>query len=406
MSLTVDQSFAREARDVLGGVRRALAELVGSVGADPTQPQEISRKYGLDKTLSWKITRVICEDDALEAVRLMPGRPGLRIFIDALERSGAPTDRAERVRQAVEEYETFIETHSGDRETFETMIGGVSKEVARRRGEALRKQAFTANSGIWGVRSRAQVNLHFCAPNAQNPDMLDLGVVCGLVDFSRLRPDARWAVSSIVSVEAGGVLREAFDIRPMHAEVPYGEAPVVPEFCSSPMPKLAAVKTQEQRTRFEFVEGPVGNTAAATCILGWVARASVPRYAQPNDDVGELMSHFNTPTEIAFVDMYVHRDLMRSMPPSMHLYSQMPGGPIYPKEGPAHGQLALPEDLLDLGSPPDMTAAPLPMLGSLVEFGITRMGHGLRDFHGYRLRLRYPPIPTLSVFRFKLEPKA
>lgn len=402
MSLTTDHSFARDARDVLSGIRRALSELVGSVGADPTQPQEISRRYGVDKTLSWKITRVICEEDAWEAVRLMPGKSGLRIFVEAMERAGAPSDRAESVRQAVEEFENFIETHSGDRETFETMIGGVSKEVARRRGEALRKQSFVGNSGIWGVRARAQVNLHFCVPNAKSPDLLDVGVVCGLVDFSRLRSDARWAVASVVSVQAGGELRESLDTHPLDPGLSAGDVPVIRRFCSTPFPNLRAEKTQDRRTRFEFTEGPVGNTAAATCILGWASRGVVPRYAQPDDRVGELMSHFNTPTEIVFHDMYVHKDLMSTMPPTLHLYSQMPGGPIYPRDGSEHGQVWLPEEMIDLGGPPDTTAAALPQLGAMAEFGMVQMGHSPRDFFGYRLRLKYPPIPTLAVFRFGL----
>lgn len=407
MAAAHDQTFAQEAREVLTGIRRALADLVGSAGADPTQPQELSRRFGLDKTLSWKITRIICEDEATDLVRLMPGKNGMKIFVDAMERGGAPADRARVVHGAMDDLERFIEVHSGDRETFEIMLGGTSKDVARRRNEALRKQAFMANSGIWGVRARAQLSLHFCTPKKDDPETLVLGIICGLIDFSRLRPDAPWSVASISHFAGDNVPYEACGDQPMDPTVKVGEPPLLSTFCSDPTPVLRQASSSNGRMRYEFTEGAVGNTAAATALLGWISKDNACRFRTDLDTTGEHLSHLNTPVEIAYHDLYLHRDCVPQVKPELLLYSQMPGGPLYPRDGVEHGLLRNHEDMIDLGaSPPDTTTPGLPRYREIAEFGAKSMGYNLREFQGYRMRLRYPPIPTLATFRYPLPERA
>ena len=41
----------------------------------------------------------------------------------------------------------------------------------------------------------------------------------------------------------------------------------------------------------------------------------------------------------------------------------------------------------------------MPRYRQLVETVFERLGHSATDFAGYRLRMRFPPIPTLAVFR-------
>src|SRR5678815_5665859 len=124
--------FIEEAKGVLQQVRTSLNALVEAAGADPSQPQEMARRFSLDKTLTWKIARIVGSEDTWSAAAHIPGRAGLRTFIDALERAGAPRERGESVREAMDRFEALVERLSGDRDTFEIMLGGVSDQMARK----------------------------------------------------------------------------------------------------------------------------------------------------------------------------------------------------------------------------------------------------------------------------------
>jgi hypothetical protein len=166
---------------------------------------------------------------------------------------------------------------------------------------------------------------------------------------------------------------------------------------------MRAVQAANNTTRFEFTEGPIGNTASATCAVGWLMMSTASRYRTPEDQYGECTCNANTPVETLYHDVYVHRDLNFPLP-KLLLYSRMPGGPTYPYDG-RHGQLPVTEDITDLGSPPDTMVPGLPRYGRMVSYATERLGWPLRDFRGFRLRLRYPPVPSMVLFRFDLPEK-
>ena len=92
------------------------------------------------------------------------------------------------------------------------------------------------------------------------------------------------------------------------------------------------------------------------------------------------------------------------MPPTLHLYSNLPGGPIYPSGGRERGQLPLNETITNLGaSPPDVVTPEVPRYRQMVGMVMERLGANLDDFEAYRLKLKYPPMPTVMVFRHELR---
>jgi hypothetical protein len=397
--------FIEDAKGVLQEVRTSIYALVDAVGADASQPQEMARRFSLDKTLTWKIARIVGSEDTWSAAAHIPGRAGLRTFIEALERAGAPPERAESVREAMVRFEELIERHSGDRDTFEIMLGGVSDHLARKQGEAFRKMAYLGNSAIWGVQARAQVSVHLMCPSRTAPDLVDYGIICGLMDFRRLRQDVPWAVSSQMSYTDEGRSREHAPLMPMDPALSPTATPILRDFCSAPLPQIRTVEAANKTTRYEFTEGPVGHTASATCILGWLMPETASRYRTPADHFAENTLVINTPVETLYHDVYVHRDLNFTLPPKLLMYSRMPGGPVYPFDGQERGQLQVTEDITDLGSPPDTMVPGVPRYAQLVSYATERLGHPVREFHGFRFRLRYPPVPSLVLFRFELPPK-
>lgn len=397
--------FVQDAQVVVQGVRRALTDLLASVDADPRHPQDMSRRFGLDKTLTWKISRVIREPDPWDAVGHIPRRPSIQLIATALERHGAPTDRIESLLRSVDEFERFVETHSGDRETLEVMVSTGGRRSAAKRMEAFRKAAFQANSAIWGVRANLQISMHLMIPAPD--DRLTLVTVTGFDGFRRLRPDVPWAVSTISAwdsstAQTSMAIGRLFPLDPKAAE---GGAPLLGEFCSDPMPDLRRVQLPDNKVRMEIGEGPVGNTAAARVLLGYTRPGEVSLHETHSGETGEHGLYLYTPVEAVVTDLLIHRSLDFAMNPTAHLYSALPGGPRYPGEGPNVGKIVTPERIVDLGCPPDLTTPEFPRYQDVAEFAARQAGLSLNDFNGYRYRLKYPPIPTLAIIRHGLAPR-
>jgi len=403
MKKNLNAPFVEEAKVVLQAVRTSLATLVDSMGANATQPQEISRRFGVDKTLTWKIARVICDDDTLAAAVHVPGRASMRNFVDVMERNGASGETTAAVLDAMDRLERLIATHSGDRGTFEVMLGSASQQLARKSGETARRMAYQGCSAIWGVRARVHTSLHFVAPSATSADVLDLAVIAGFEDFRRLRPDVAWSVARRATLTTAGQPQAMGTIVPMDPALSPTDPPILTQFSSTPAPELRQTQGQHNITRFELTEAPIGNTGATTCILGWVARGISGRFKSEGDDYGEHIVRLSTPVEVLYHDLYVHRSLAFAMKPEIFIYSDLPGGPTFPYDGMDRGKLPVPEDVIDLGEgPPNAAAADLPDYRQMVDLAAHRMGWSLSDFHGFRFRLKFPPIPTLCLYRYPL----
>ncbi len=406
---TIDaKEFLKSSKSAVHGLRRAFAEILAAAGADPLEPQEISRRFGLDKTLTWRIARVVREEDAWEAVPHIPRRPSIGLFVDAMTRHGVPSERIETLWKAVGEFENFIELHTGDRETLEIMVGSAANRSAERRMEVIRKDGYQANSAIWGIRARLQVAFTMMVP-AADPEYLDLATVCGLIDLRRLRPNVPWAIASATqwgyadTEHATAAADRPGPPIPLHPGGLINRVPVLPEFSSQPLPNLRTVLVPGGNKRFEITDGEIGNTGSSSVFLGWKWPTTATRYETQPGELGEHGAHLTTPAEALVIDLFIHRSLDFAMNPFARVYSQMPGGPKYPTEGPAVGLLPMPTDVIDLGSsPPETTVTEIPRYREIVAFAAERSGCSLNDLQGYRYRLKFPPIPAIAILQHPL----
>lgn len=410
MSRVESKPFAEEGKVAVYGIRRAFADMLASVGADPSQPQEVARRFGLDKTLAWRISRVVGEDDAWEVVQHIPKQPSIKLFVNALLKHGADRTCADDIWKALEEFDDFVRTHSGDRETLEIMASGTGHKSALKKLETFRKMGFQANSAIWGVQTRMQFGVTFLSPS-KDPGKIDLAVVSGMVGFRRLRPNVAWAISSQTAWDyertADGSVKE--DWSPLDPTIGPSEVPLIRQFCGKPAPAMRVIeeRTNERRyvRRYMLSEGDIGNTAATTVVLGWVHRAAGLTHQSYPGEHGEHGITLSTPAEEVVRDLYIHKDLAFAFDVTASAYSQLPGGPQYPVSGKEAPQLPIPTDIIDLGSASKTTTAPgVPRYAEMVEFAAERLGNSLGDFHAFRFRLKYPPIPSMVVLRHSLLP--
>jgi hypothetical protein len=396
-------SFEEHVREVVHRVRGTLAELLSAAGADPARPQDMARRYGLNKNLTWKISRTICESDPYAAIEYIPGKASLKTFLHCLQAAGAPKKVAEAASQALSDFDHMVEVHAGDRDTFHIMLGNLTSNGESQRVEGYRRLAFRGNSAIWGAQSKVQLTTNFIAPGADS-EMIDLAWLSGLVDFRRLRHDVVWPIASARKTSDDGSALPVGTFEPIDSEfLGASDVPLFGEYCSTPRPDVRTTIDSNGMLRFELVEGEVGNTASVSCIVGLYGRSFVVRYRQENDTLGEHIARINTPVELMILDLFVHRDLEYAMKPDVFLYSQLSSDPPFPSQGRDCGRLPIHEKVVDAGAGTTGIVTPeVPRYREMVDDVFTRLEWRAGDFQAYRFKMRFPPISTLAVLRYEL----
>lgn len=395
--------FEEHLRTAMASLRGALLELMATVHADPSSPQDVSRRFGLDKSLTWKLSKIAQEDNPAAAVSHVPGSSGVRIFLSAFEKAGAPAEAITAVRRAVDEFDDVVQIHASDRKTLELMLDNMAGEGEAQRHEAHRKLAYRGNSGMWGVRAKAQLSLSILLPNADEPDMADLAQVGGLIGFRRLRPGARWLLFRRERWTDDDPHPERGQAQSLDPEFPVEDGvPFIGEFCTKPVPKMN-VEVAEGEEQYELPPGPVGNTAAFTCIYGQYGRKAGPAYAEQAEEYTEFGCTVITPAEQVMVDLLVHRDCEWAMDPQLVMYSRLDGGAIHGAARHSRNLMPIAEPPRDLGWVADSLATPvLPRYAKLVRYVFDRLGQSPSDFRAYRFTMTYPPIPVTVLMQSRL----
>ena len=393
--------FPVHARAVVRTVRGAFAELLASLGADPNDPQGMSRRFGLNKNLAWKISKIVQADDPAVALQQMPGAAGTEIFFRTIEKAGAEAELLRTAREAVEEYERLIQVHSGDRATLEMLSSELGPTGRQQRDELHRRQLFHGASYVWGAQARVMLKVALVGPG-RAAGLLDFASMSGLIDFRRLRPNVAWAMATRYWNNDDGT---RMAVRPAEAVDPRydgGEiAPLMGEFCSQPPPDLRLL-TDRTGTSFELAEGPVGNTGAITCVLGTLQR-DIPYCRTPANEWGEHTAICDTPAELLILDLFFHERFTFAIPPEPLLFSEMRSAVRYPGVVRDRNRLPLHEPLTDLGKGPLPIATPeVPRYSQMVQALFDRTGWSPEQFHGFRMKIAYPACPTALVMRYRL----
>lgn len=400
-----DKDFEPACKAAFDDLRAALIELYASAGADPTSPQDIARRFRINKTLTWSLSKVVSSTDPIATLPNVPGSTALKSLLTAMQREGASNEAAERVRKAATALEQVVELHVGDRGTLELIVDGMGKS----RGDHLeisRKLAFRGNSGLWGVQSRTRLMTVFLAPNIDEPDRIDIAIVRGYIGFRRLRSDVRWPIFQLRGWgEEGGPMTSMW--KPL-AESPDGlnGLPLLQQFSTVAPGQIEEVPTT-RGLDYVLAPGPIGNTGAVDCFISDCARSAVDKYRTEVDTTGEFGATISVPTERLIFDLIVDERLDFALEPQALGYSG-----IFMERS----EDKLPADLLPIPVPQNITALPgrppvvatpqVPRYPDIVSYVQQQMQWTADQFRGCRLELTYPPMGSTILLRFKLPAPA
>ena len=382
-------------------LRGALTDMLGDIGADARRPQELVRKLSLDKSLAWKISRIVGAGDPHNALLYMPGDAGLAIVMRAVHDAGGGESLRRRAEGAIKNFQSAVLRHLGDRPTLDLVVDGFPNESGERLS-ASRKLAFRGNSGIWGVQAKARTHTVILAPNRENPAMMDCGIIGGWIDFRRIRGDARWVLfrrSLLMEVEGSGPR-----VEPMDPDAdPAGPALMMKEFSSPGLPEIHTISEAGHQLD-ELGPSTIGNSGAFTLFFGSVTYAIGPRKADAPDDEGSFRVSITAPVETLQFDLLVHRDCEFALQQTIRTYGGFPMGsaPLASRD-----ELPIHADRSDLGrEPPAVQTSLFPRYAELTERVFSRIGCDRREFIGIRYEIQYPAFPSTVVVSFPLERSA
>jgi hypothetical protein len=379
-----------------------LIELYASVEADPTTPQEVARRFGVNKTLTWNIARVVSGTDPLATLQNVPGSSALQILLGAIQRDGADPAVVERVRSAARVLDQTIERHFGDRATLDLIVDNVRPD----RGDHLelsRKLAFRGNSGLWGVQAKARLMTAFMAPSREQPDRIDMAIVRGFVGLRRLRCDVRWPIFQLRGWGGESDRMTMEHWQPLEADAKSPSVlPILRRFST-----VADADVEEVRTprglNYILAPGPVGNVGAVDCFMADYSRAAANRYRNADDTTGEFGATISAPTERLIFDLVVDKELEFALSPKVLAF----GGVFMDRSGDPDPDdvipVPVPQEVAQLPGQPPVVSTPLvPRYAELATLVYEKMGWNPADFRACRLELSYPPMGATVLLRFTL----
>lgn len=391
-------SLEAECSEAVGRLRAALIGLYDQVGADPSSPQEVARAFRINKTLTWNIAKLMQADDGLSAVPHVPGNSSIERFLKATEGRGADKKAVNAVREATRQFERVIQEHVGDRATLDLVIDGLPT-LDGSGLEQSRKRAYLGNSGIYGVQTKTSLMSCMLAPSRDDPTQLDMVMLRGVVGVRRLRPAVRLPLFRTRQWSDAG---QAIQSEPWEPIEDGATTPFLSRYNRGEMPEIRAVPVNSG-TDYVIQPGPIGNRGAFDCYFGDMLRRGASRYRTQSDDTGEFGVSISSPTETVVFDLIAHREVSYALRTQCLVYANLDTHrdndgrfddtsalPIYPRT------LALP------GSPPAVATKLVPRYREIHDSVFERLGWDPHAFQGIRLEMKYPPLGSTIIQRFRL----
>ena len=364
----------------------------------------VSSAFGIHRKLAWQIIKVAYAEDPFVAAKHMPSSKSIAVWIQAVESCGIDEGLVESVRQAEVRFQDLINTHASNKSEFDILVESSSSVNDAQTEIRWRQHSYAGNSFTWGAHCRVLMAMCILMPSDDREDHFHMAQIRGLMGYSQTRPDVSWLVNQSVAVDddvqhESGMQREALD--PVAAKACNG-VPVIPEYCSDPMPELVRSKTHDGMMQDEFVSSGVGLQGQRTLVTGEILRNIAPTYARPNDKVAHFGTAVRIPAEMLHFDMYVRAGLFGKVERELRVFSDIASSVAF-KDSDA---LCVSDTITKLGMGLTLAQSPdLPGHHGLTRSIFDRLAIDPVEYELYRIRIAYPPMPTTVMMKHELLPQ-
>jgi len=400
----IQDRFEADTVDAIRIARDAYCRIIEQKCPGSKAVTAVSSAFGIHRKLAWQVIKVAYADDPFVAAKHMPSPKSVGVWVQAAESHGIDPDLVESVRQADQRFQSLIHTHASSKSEFDILIESSGSAQDTHTQERWRQQSYEGNSYTWGAHCKVLLGMMVLMPSDDREDYFHAAQIRGLMGFRQTRQGMRWVVNQSVAVDddvvhASEMQRVAID--PQGAKANKG-VPVLPEFCSSPMPALERNKTHDGMMQDEFLSSQVGLQGERSLVTGELLRNIAPTYARPNDKIAHFGTAIRTPAEMLHYDMFVRAGLFGDVHRELRAFSDL-ASPISFDDADA---LSVSESVVKLGHGLAMAQAPdLPGYQDLAGSVFDRLGVNPDEYELYRVRMAYPPMPTTVMMKHELLPK-
>ncbi len=386
-------SFERAAAIALTNLRNATASAIAASGGADLNSLALSRKLGIDKSLSWRMVRFAQDDDAFGGSKHLPGDAGLRIFVRAI-RSAAGPACGDALAAALDELDRVVRDHAGNRAAFRALLANCSESgLSDDRAMEFRKGAFQANAALWGIEASARVMLAFLT---QGKSGTDVALVSGYLGVRRNRRDLSWPVARRRVLGHEGRTREAIAM-PLDPSVPMDAPPILAEYSSVRGDGLRPIGT-EHGFWYELPEGDIGSAGAVDCVFGERMPGAGPSPRAGVVQPAEIMLRLDMPVEHVLMEVFVDRDIPLAGKPTASLFGLLSGGTGENTADRERQRMPIAEQPVELGNEPKSWSTPVaPRHWEMVHDCMRWLDRRPASFSIHRLAMRWPLVPTALV---------
>ncbi|HYE62952.1 MAG TPA: hypothetical protein VD997_13230 [Phycisphaerales bacterium] len=396
-------TFEADTVQALAMVRATFSQLVEAKCPGNPSVSDIADTFGIHRKLAWQVGKVAYSADPFHAAKHMPSAKSTEVWLKAAARAGCETPVVESATAAATRFHSLAATHSRTEQEFEMLL-----ESCTRADDAAhmkwRQQSFHGNSFVWGAHCKVLLSLSVLHPSADKPHFFHIAQLRGLMGFRQTRQNVKWLVSASVVADDAAKANTGLQRMPLDpaAAGEHGGVPVIPRFCSNPMPKFSR-RVVGGMTYDEFVSGPIGQTGERTLVTGEVIRNLGAAHATEHDKVAHFGASVRIPAEVFHYDMFVHRSLFGPVQRELVMFSDLNSNIAFAPSD----TLPIPERVQDLGRGIGLAQTPdLPGYQELAASVFQLLGENPDEYELYRARVAYPPMPTSVMFRHPLPERA
>jgi hypothetical protein len=267
--------------------------------------------------------------------------------------------------------------------------------------EKWREKAFLGNSFIWGAQAKTQVSMSILHPSASRPGWIDIAQVRGLIGLRRTRPNVHWLVNQSVVIDDREAVETDLTRTPLDetAARDMGGVPIIPPFCSDPLPQLRRRPLDRGLINDELLPAPVGFQGQQNVVTGEVIRNLAPAHATHKNKRAHFGAVARTPTETFLLDHFVHRDLFPGVERELCVFGEL-NSPVTLDDD---DLLPVSETIVPRGRGLGVARTPaVPGYLDLLRWVFAALGWNAADFDLHRVQLAYPPVPSSVMIRHPL----
>ncbi len=393
-------AVSRRSREVAQRLRESLTPIVQEVAGVGLRPAVLSRGLAIDRTLAARVLRAVRAADHVTFLHEIPAPGGLRIFLDAARtRVGdAPCDSAE---SAVLLFERLIDEFPGGRSALDAALSTMDDRVHQRNVRAAAQAIHKSMSSLLGYQADVMLTTIIMQPSSDGCSA-DQIYLLGKYGVRRLRASSPITVfgrRGVFSKEEAAAAHESVQTLDGQVAPENGNAYLLPEYCSKPLPPLSLFRT-EAAYLYTLAESVPPVNTPVSLVAGLMVRNGAKRYRDENTLHAWESQIPRMPCRVLVNDVFVHDDLFYpgATPTVTATLHSIAPGPRRP-DAPAFrlDNVDVRPTLVPLGRGIDGSAArEVARYPELLRTTFEKAGWDPSKFRGFRCRVQYP-VPLVSV---------